>query len=205
MKNFQAIASSYKFPKVSSFSGLLLAALVMLFLSQAGISFAHAHYQSSNIVPNSTITSAPAQLTVTFGEETSPTGTKLTVTDSAGKQVDKGDLKINGATVTLSLNSLTDGTYTVTYQTLTEDDGGVVNGNYAFTVATGGTAATGAAKPTEAESGGDDVPSAAPATGFGGTSEPAGTNSFGVVLGLAALSLFAGAGLLAVRRYGKPR
>ena len=178
---------------------LVGAALVMLFMAQAGLSFAHAHYKSSNIPANATITSVPASLTITFGEETSPTQTKVQVTDSTGKTVDKGDLKVDGATVTLGLGTLADGKYTVKYRTLTEDDGGIVEGSFAFTVAKSGAASAGSGAAIETES---NQPPAAPATGLGrAVSEPSFQPE--LLFGLLAVSLVAGAGWLIVRRAGQ--
>ena len=179
---------------------LLTAGLLAVFLSQAGLSFAHAHYKSSNIPAEATISSVPAQLTITFGEETSPTQTKVQVTDAGGKQVDKGDLKVDGASVSLSLGTLADGKYTVTYRTLTEDDGGIVNGSFGFVVAKSGTASAGTGKAQEAES--VTTPSAAPATGLGGT-QSTGNTTPELIFGLLAITLFAGVGLVAFRSAGR--
>ena len=181
------------------FGVLLSAALVALFMAQAGLSFAHAHYKSSNIAANATVTSVPASLTVTFDDNTSPTQTKMQVTDASGKPVDKGDLKVNGANVTVSLGTLADGKYTVTYRTLTEDDGGIVNGSFTFTVAKSGATSTGTGTPTEAESGGDNAPTAAPATGQAGLAEDGGFHP-GLLFGLLSLTCLAGAGLLLIRQ-----
>ena len=179
------------------FSLLLSAALVALFLAQAGLSFAHAHYKSSNIAPDSTVTTAPATLTITFGEETSPTQTKVQVLDATGKVVDKGDLKVDGPTVTLGLGTLTDGKYNVKYRTLTEDDGGIVEGSFAFTVARSGSASAGTGKAQENES--SQAPSAAPATGLGAAQADTAFQP-GLLFGLLSLTMLAGAGLLVSRR-----
>ena len=176
---------------------VLFLAAIALVLTQAGVAFAHAHLKSSTILPNATVTTVPATLSLTFDEETSPTETRLQVVDASGKAVDKGDLKVNGATATVSLGTLADGKYTVNYRSFTEDDGGIVTGSFSFTVAKSGTASAGnLSTATEAES---KAPGA-PATGIGGGIETDNTSPLGPVFGMAALGLLAGAGLLVSRR-----
>jgi methionine-rich copper-binding protein CopC len=191
---------SRSLPYNAGISLLLLLAGLALLLAQADYAFAHARLQSASITPNATLTSAPTTLTLTFTEETSPTQTKVQVFDASNKQVDKGDLKVNGDTATISLNSLTDGKYTVKFRTLTEDDGGIVDGDYSFTVATSGAASAGnVAQANQNES---NVP-AAPASGLGGSTvslRDATTGMFIPIFALAALGLMAGAVLLLYRR-----
>lgn len=176
---------------------VLFLAVMALVLAQAGVAFAHAHLKSSTILPNATITTVPATLALTFDEETSPTETRLQVVDASGKAVDKGDLKVNGTTATVSLGTLADGKYTVNYRSFTEDDGGIVTGSFTFTVAKSGTASAGnLSTASEAES---QAPGA-PDTGIGGGTEANSTSPLGPVFGLAALGLLAGAGLLVSRR-----
>lgn len=146
--------------------GIALVAALVLVLVQTQISWAHARLKSATIQPNAVITSVPASLTLTFTEETSPTQTRLQVLDSTGKAVDRGDLKVNGDTATVSLGTLTNGKYSVKFRTFTEDDSNIVDGEYSFTVATTGTASSGAignANQTE----GNARPSGVPATGGG--------------------------------------
>lgn len=174
-------------------------AAVALALAGSGVAFAHAHLKTATILPDSTVSAAPATLTLTFTEETSPTQTKLSVTDASGKQVDKGDLKVDGANATVSLNPLADGKYTVTFRSFTEDDSGIIDGTYSFTVASGGTAAAGdASKATQQESGGDDAP-AAPATGEGGLSSDSGSFTLPALLVLVGTAFFSGA-ILVIRQ-----
>jgi methionine-rich copper-binding protein CopC len=160
----------------------------LLFLSQTQLSWAHARFKSANIQPDAVLTTVPASLTITFSEETSPTQTHLQVLDASGKAVDKGDLKIEGATATLGLNTLTDGKYTVKFRTFTEDDSNIVEGDYSFTVALSGTATSGdAGKANQVESGETEQPAAAPAAGFGGISGDEGND--GLITGVSALAV----------------
>lgn len=178
-------------------------AAVALALAGSGVAFAHAHLKTATILPDATITAAPATLTLTFTEETSPTETKLSVADASGKQVDKGDLKVDGANATVSLNTLADGKYTVTFRSFTEDDSGIINGTYTFTVASSGAAAAGdASKASQEESGGDDAAPAVPATGQGYlVGDNNGSDSFTLpaLLVLVGTAFFSGA-ILVIRQ-----
>ncbi len=180
--------------------GLMLLAAFVMILAQNGLAFAHAHLKSASIAPDATLTSSPTTLILTFTEDTSPTQTKLQVLDSSGKQVDKGDLKVSGATATVSLNALLDGKYSVKFRSFTEEDSGIVDGAFSFTLATGGSASSGnLAKATEQES---NVPASSPATGEGGSSRVAGSgpDSLQGEFGLVFLSLVAGIALMIYNR-----
>ncbi len=181
-------------------AALLAFAALALALAGSGVAFAHAHLKTATILPDATVSAAPATLTLTFDEETSPTQTKLSVTDASGKVVDKGDLKVDGAKATVSLNPLPDGKYTVTFRSFTEDDSGIINGSYTFTVASGSAAAAGdASKAIQQASGGDTAPAGAPATGQGGLSDSANSFTLPALLVLAGTALFTGA-LLVIRQ-----
>jgi methionine-rich copper-binding protein CopC len=143
-----------------------VAALALLLLVAPVVS-AHANLKSATILPGAVITTAPATLTLTFTEATSPTLTRVTVTNAAGARVDKNDLRVKDDTATIGLNPLPNGVYTVTFRTVVEEDGHVVDGQYTFTV--GGTPVAGSvsnARQTEGR-----TPSAAPKTGAGGMAE----------------------------------
>lgn len=174
-------------------AALLTFAAFALVLAESGVTFAHAHFKTATILPGSTITAAPATLTLTFDEETSSTQTKLSVTDASGKAVDKGDLKVAGTNATVSLNPLTDGKYTVTFRSFTEDDSGIVNGSYTFTVASGSAAAAGDASKASQEESGGDAPAGAPATGQGRISGDSSSFTLMAVLILGSIGTFAGA------------
>ena len=179
---------------------LLAFAAIALALAESGVAFAHAHLKTATILPDATVTSVPATLTLTFTEETSPTETRLKVTDASGKQVDKGDLKVNGANATVSLNTLPDGKYTVTFRSFTEDDSGLLDGSYTFTVASGGSAVAGdTSKASQQESGGNGGAPGTPATGQGGLSGESGFFTLPALLVLVGTALFTGA-LLVIRQ-----
>jgi methionine-rich copper-binding protein CopC len=121
---------------------------------------AHAELKSSTPADKATLTSAPTQISLTFSEETSPTKSGGSVTDASGATVSTG-FTVNpadGTKMTIALKpNLPNGVYTVKWNTLTEDDNGMVNGTFTFTVqAASGSAATAT------------TPLAAPRTGGGG-------------------------------------
>ncbi|MBN9393374.1 MAG: copper resistance protein CopC [Chloroflexi bacterium] len=207
--NFNATTANAKSISRRLLVTFLLVTLTMVFVLQAQISFAHARLQSATIAPDSTITTVPATLSITFNEEPTPNGSRIQVLDSTGKVVDKGDAKFNSTVGTVSLGTLPDGKYTVKYRAFTEDDSGIVDGEYTFTVAASGNATSGTGKPQEVASsatpaaGAGSAPSA-PAAGIGGsTSGESGSNLVLVVTLLALTSLVASSGFLVVRKQAK--
>jgi len=115
----------------------LLAPLVLLFLSlHALIVTAHAEYRSSVPANGATIATVPAQVIITFSQETSATHSNGVVTDTAGNVVSTGwSVDLNERTkMTIPLTpNLGNGIYTVTYTSLSED-GHQVDGSFIFTV-----------------------------------------------------------------------
>ncbi len=182
---------------VTMFTTLSLIIVALLAL-QTGLALAHSRLKSGNILPDSVITTAPATLTLTFTEETSQKETKVSVLDASGKAVDKGDLVVKGDTITLGLNALADGKYTVKFRTFTEDDSGLLEGQFSFTIAKGGTAAAGnagAAKQEELAS--------PPKAGTGGGSAQSGFDPTIPIIILVAGIVVCGGVLLARRRISK--
>jgi len=188
--------------------GLLLALAlnIMLWGNFAPLASAHAHLVSATVAPQAMLNKAPASITLTFGEESDLKETRIQVLDGKRADISSGPAMVaagDAKTWTTSLKSgLADGTYTVKYHTLTDDDGGIVDGSYSFTIATTGTAAAGTASGTvEKEAGGDNVPGAAPAMGGGGAALNAADSggSLGLLSGLVGLILAAGS-LLVLRR-----
>jgi methionine-rich copper-binding protein CopC len=125
--------------------------VAMIVLSTAGVS-AHAQYKSSDPPANGTVQKAPAQVAITFSEETDPLKSGGSVADASGTTVSTGfKVDLNQRTnMTIDLKpNLPNGVYTVKWNTLTDDDNAMANGTFTFTVqaaATGtGTATTGTA------------------------------------------------------------
>jgi methionine-rich copper-binding protein CopC len=124
-----------------------LAVLLLLSALLAGGASAHARLTASTPADGATLSAEPTTVTATFGEETSLTKSRLTVsfTPAAGGAAvvaDTGDghVDVNARTnmsVTLK-PGLGAGVYTVTWHTLTEDDNGAADGAFTFTVTGGG-------------------------------------------------------------------
>lgn len=168
--------------------GAVLVALLLALLAMPAVALAHARLKTASILPGAVIASAPATLTLTFTEETSPTQTRVTVTNAAGVRVDKNDLRVQGDTATIGLNALPNGVYTVAFRTFVEEDSHVVEGQYTFTV--GGAAAAGDVSKARQTEG--TLPASAPKTGAGGMAGAAAGDDAARAALLAGLALIAG-------------
>lgn len=105
----------------------------------AGIAFAHASVVSSDPAANAVLETAPAKVTVKMSEEIGAKQSSLTVMDAAGNRVDLGDSKLDlgdtaRQTLVVGLKPLADGTYTVKWKAHTEEDNGLTEGRFSFTV-----------------------------------------------------------------------
>ncbi|HST04671.1 MAG TPA: copper resistance protein CopC [Chloroflexia bacterium] len=143
---------------------LTLAALLLLSVISVGRASAHAHLESSNPADGAILTSEPATISAVYGEETSLTKTTFEVyfskdAGSTGQKVADGKVDVNVRTnVSASLPAgLGDGVYTVKWHTLTEDDNGMADGVFSFTVGGSGTS-SGSAGGTTTGSGGSTLP-----------------------------------------------
>ncbi len=89
---------------------------VGLFVTGASRAQAHAFLDHADPRVGSTITGSPAVVKIWFTEEVQPGITSMEVLDSAGREVDKKDVKIDakdGALMSVSVPKLTPGTYKV--------------------------------------------------------------------------------------------
>lgn len=82
--------------------------------------------------PNSTVETAPTQVTVTADSDLADLGSSVTVTGPDGARVDDGSLQISGRTALVGIKPLTQmGTYAVAYQ-LVLANGSSLKGAYTF-------------------------------------------------------------------------
>lgn len=82
---------------------------------------------------DSTITTSPGAVTLTFTSDVTESGSSLSVRAPSGMAVDDGSLLIDGANALIGLKKLTEGgQYTVTYQ-FVSIEGEILNGKYFFT------------------------------------------------------------------------
>jgi len=138
------------------FGALILAyvALMAPTLAQA-----HAEYDHSDPATDATLPTAPSTVTVWFTEELVSQGSSLEVRDAANARVDSGNSRVVDSnpkdSMTIGLRAgLPNGTYTVTWKTVSADDGDEATGAFSFGV---GVAPTAPAATTETQK--KDVPS----------------------------------------------
>ncbi|WP_330355130.1 copper resistance CopC/CopD family protein [Streptomyces chartreusis] len=121
-------------PRVRTLVLLLLAATGLLFAGAGPVS-AHAAVTGSAPQQGAVVDKAPTQVSLTFSEKVALSGDSLRVLDPKGKRVDRGDpANLTGTTYAVKLHGgLPDGTYTVTYQVVSEDSHPVA-GAYTFSI-----------------------------------------------------------------------
>lgn len=121
-------------PRVRTLVLLLLAATGLL-LAGAGPVSAHAALTGSDPQQGAVVDKAPTQVSLTFSEKVALSDDSLRVLDPKGKRIDRGDpANLSGTTYAVKLHSgLPDGTYTVTYQVVSEDSHPVA-GAYTFSI-----------------------------------------------------------------------
>lgn len=170
------------------------------------IASAHAHLKSTSVGIGAVLIKAPDAITLVFDEESSADETTIEVLNEAGEEVHDGDptpKKDDAKTWMVKLKAnLPDGAYTVNYRTVTEDDGGVIEGGFAFKIAAKGTAVAGITSAGN-DLGEREVQPEAPGAGLGGNSADnsnAGQSWFTSLLLLASIAIGSGGLLLVLRR-----
>ena len=112
-----------------------MGAAVCLQLAAAG-TFAHAFLEHAMPAVGSTVTSAPARVTLHFTQRLEPAFSRVQVIDANGKRVDRDDASVGDddrATLGVSVDALPPGRYTVKWRVLSADTH-VTEGDYTFTV-----------------------------------------------------------------------
>jgi len=100
--------------------------------------WAHPRPVRSSPAPNAALPRPPAKVQVWFNEELDTKGSKLSVWNEQGEQVDRGDGKVsldNRAFMEAGLKPLPPGRYTVKWRAMADDDKAVTQGEFTFTVA----------------------------------------------------------------------
>ena len=114
----------------------ILSAVLILFLGTHPVS-AHALLQRSNPAPNAILLRAPAIVDLYFSEALESGISSVSVLDANAQIVDQRDIKIdpdNPAHMSVSLRSLTDGVYTVSWKAISAADGHLTSGSFPFAV-----------------------------------------------------------------------
>ena len=91
-----------------------------------------------SLAPNTLLQNSnafPANITIIFSERPDPKVSYIHVTDSEGNRIDDGEFKITSenerqATVLLDKNKAHDGVYSISWLTLSKDDGHISKGTY---------------------------------------------------------------------------
>jgi copper transport protein len=114
-----------------------LALILGVTLAAPGDASAHALLQSADPAAGSTVASAPAAVTITFGEAPDPRLSSVKVLDAGGRDMAGGP--VGGVAgrpdqLRLPLKPLSDGVYTVSWRTVSAVDSHVAAGSYAFGV-----------------------------------------------------------------------
>jgi copper transport protein len=98
---------------------------------------AHALPQSATPPEGSEAQTAPKVVEITFGEDPDPKLSSITVVNSSGVSVDSGPTTVvpgHPLELEVPLKSIGNGVYTVTWKTVSETDGHLATGAYAFGV-----------------------------------------------------------------------
>jgi methionine-rich copper-binding protein CopC len=117
--------------------GILTVFIVSLLL--AAPAQAHALLVKSVPEANATLPRPPVQVEIYFSERVDPAFSKIKVFDTTGSQVDARDSHIDpqdGHHLSVSLGSMQDGVYTVTYAVVSAADGHATSGSFPFAVGT---------------------------------------------------------------------
>ena len=109
---------------------------IVVALGLTGQAFAHAHLKSAVPAVDSTVTTAPTELDLTFTEGVNLKFTGVTVTGPDKAAVATGEATLKGGDTTLTVpisGTLAAGAYTVAWHALSTD-GHKTNGTYTFAV-----------------------------------------------------------------------
>lgn len=122
----------------------ILTALLMLSVLATGQAAAHAEIDRSNPEADATVTGSPEQVEIWFSQEVGE-GSSIQVVNAAGASATAGDAQLDlfdpdrkHMTVELAPN-LPDGVYTVTWTSVSAEDGDTETGSFTFTVTGSGT------------------------------------------------------------------
>jgi copper transport protein len=116
---------------------LAVGAVLLAVFGLTGPVFAHSELIRSVPDANARLNRAPAQVELFFSEAVDPNFSHISVLNTQGKPVDNGDTRVDPADhthLTVSLRSLPDGVYTVSWRGLSAVDGHLTEGAFPFAV-----------------------------------------------------------------------
>jgi len=106
-------------------------------LATAGPVLGHALLKSSQPAPGGSLAASPAAVTITFTEAPDLRLSTISVVDSTGSAIQTGPLTgspTDPTTLSVTLPTLANGVYTVTWRTVSSVDGHLATGSFAFGV-----------------------------------------------------------------------
>ncbi|HEY4689035.1 MAG TPA: copper resistance protein CopC [Anaerolineae bacterium] len=110
---------------------------VVASLLAVGVASAHADLLRSNPAANSTLATAPQQVTIWFTEAVEPGFSTISVLYQDGSTADNGDNAVSPtdpAQLTVTLHDAREGTYIVSWRVLSAVDGHITSGSFVFAV-----------------------------------------------------------------------
>ena len=119
---------------------ILYSLLLVLFVAAPRTVEAHANYAESDPAANSVVEQSPERVTVRFTEPLEPALSEIQVFDSRGDRVDRLDSAVDPSDpllMSVSVEALADGTYTVAWKNVSTVDGHRVRGAFVFSVGAG--------------------------------------------------------------------
>ena len=117
-------------------TAILRALTVLVLAATASLAAAHAFLDHASPRVGSKVHGSPPEVVLSFSQELEPAFSTIRVTDRDGKQVDRGDKRVDSADrsiLRVSLPPLAPGTYRVQWRVLSVDTH-VTEGDYTFTV-----------------------------------------------------------------------
>lgn len=106
-------------------------------ISASSAALAHANYVRSDPPPNAQLATPPTRVVVGFSEKVQLSSSSLTLLDDSGRAVASGAQPTSDPTeLQLPVSNLTDGVYTVAWQTVSAEDGDAARGYFAFELGT---------------------------------------------------------------------
>jgi copper transport protein len=125
--------------RLAAFSPALLAVALVALAATPRDVVAHAYLRSSQPAAGATLGSAPSSVGITFSEPPDPKLSSISVVDSSGTNHVTGpivDVASPAATISVPLDALTDGVYTVSWRAVSATDGHISAGSFVFGVGT---------------------------------------------------------------------
>ena len=116
---------------------VVAASLISAAWPQAGEVYAHGDLDRAEPAPNSTLDEAPSRIIVWFTEPVEPAFSGIQVLDAQGLKVDRDDSVVDSndpTAVSVSLEPLSNGVYTVAWKNVSTVDGHTTRGSFVFSV-----------------------------------------------------------------------